>query len=232
MPTTARRHFDDDFARATELLAQAQTCEEEPLKTDLARCAIAFGVGALDAYLCDAFLDALARKMKQCRRDDTALPAGYAKLLIPAGPLLSSYEARPNWGLRMAARAMMEKDNMLQLGRIKDLINPVLPDGQKLWIDVAPSFIALDRKRLAGISTSEYAALSTREKVSARRKAAAAVLRRVGVVVQRRHDIVHNCDRPKNAPQALKIGSARNMLTDVGSFVAVTDKHIDANWVL
>ena len=84
-------------------------------------------MGALDAYLCDAFADSLARAMKQCRRDGKALPAGYAKLAIPAGPLLSSYKVRPNWGLRMAARAMMEKDNMLQLGRLKDLLNPVLP---------------------------------------------------------------------------------------------------------
>lgn len=232
MPTTARRHFDDDFARATDLLVHARACAEEPLRTDLARCAVAFGVGALDAYLCDAFVDALARKMKQCRRDDEALPPGYAKLSIPAGPLLASYEARPNWGLRMAARAMMEKDNLLQLGRLKDLVNPVLPAGAKLWTDVAPAFIALDRKRLAGISASDYAALSTTKKVVAKRKAAAAVLRRIGVIVQRRHDIVHNCDRPKNAPQLLKIGSARNMLTDVGAFVDVTDKHIDANWVV
>jgi hypothetical protein len=54
----------------------------------------------------------------------------------------------------------------------------------------------------------------------------------IGVIVQRRHDIVHNCDRPRNAPQPLKVGSARNMLTDVGAFVEVTDTHIDANWVV
>lgn len=227
MPTTAKRHFDDDFARARAIEQQAAACTNEPLRSDLARSAVAFGVGALDAYLCDAFVDSLARAMKQCRQNSDPLPTGYAKLSIPAGPLLSSYEARPNWGLRMAARAMMEKDNMLQLGRVKDLINPVLPAGRKLWMDLAPSYISLNRKRLAGMTAADYGALVGQQKVDARKKAAAAVLRRLGAIVQRRHDIVHNCDRPKNTPQELKVGSARNMLTDIESFVDILDAHID-----
>src|SRR4051794_16471217 len=109
MPSTAKRHFDDDFGRARRLCEEATTTSEEPLQFDLARCAVAFGVGALDAYLCDAFVDSLARTMKLCRRDERSLPSGYAKLAMPAGPLLSSYKSRPNWGLRMAARALMEK---------------------------------------------------------------------------------------------------------------------------
>jgi len=200
-------------------------------QSDLARCAVTFGVGALDAYLCDAFVDSLARTMKQCRRDGTSLPSGYAKLALPAGPLLSSYKSRPNWGLRRAARAMMEKDNMLQLGRLRDLLNPNLPRGQKLWIDVAPQYVALNRKRLAGISSAEYGALTAPAKTDANKRAGAAVLRRIGTIIQRRHDIVHNCDRPKSAHQPLKVGTAKNMLTDIGSFVAILDGHLDAHWI-
>lgn len=96
VPTTAKRHFDDDFARARGLCDEASLRDEEPLRSDLARSAVAFGVGALDAYLCDAFVDSLARTMKQCRRDEKSLPCGYAKLALPAGPLQSSYKARPN----------------------------------------------------------------------------------------------------------------------------------------
>jgi hypothetical protein len=231
VPSTARAHFDDDFGRAGDLLAEAEETEAEPLRSDLARAAVAFGVGALDAYLCDLFVDSLARTMKSCRRARQSLPSGYAKLAIPAGPLLSSYKARPNWGLRMAARAMMEKDNMLQLGRLKELLNPALPPGNKLWFDLAPRYIAIDRKRLTGISVAEYAALGGDDKAEARRKAASHTLLRVGSIVQRRHDIVHNCDRPKSAPQPLKVGSARNMLTDVGDLVSVLDAHIETHRV-
>lgn len=201
----------------------------EPLRSDLARSAVSFGVGALDAYLCDAFVDSLARAMKVCRNTGRALPSGYAKLLIPAGPLLASYMARPNWGLRMSARVMMEKDNMLQLHRIRDLFNPVLPAGQKFGQDTALLFIAVDRKRLCGINVAEYGALSAAQQAAARRKAASDVLKRIGTIVQRRHDIVHNCDRPKSTPKPLKPGSAKNMLTDIGDFVDVIDAHLEAH---
>jgi hypothetical protein len=231
VPATARRHFNEDFARARRLCEVASATAEEPLRSDLARSAVAFGVGALDAYLCDAFVDSLARTMKQCRRDARSLPPGYAKLALPAGPLLSSYKTRPNWGLRMAARAMMEKDNMLQLGRLKDLLNPNLPVGRKLWIDLAPQYVALDRKRLAGISAADYALVGAPQRPDTHKKVAAAVLRRVGEVIQRRHDIVHNCDRPKSAPKPLKPGSAKNMLTDVESFVIILDAHLDCHWI-
>ena len=120
---------------------------------------------------------------------------------------------------------MMEKDNMLQLGRVKDLLNPDLAPSHKLWPDLAPRYIALNRKRLTGISVADYAALNGKNKEDSRKRAAAAVLRRIGSIVQRRHDIVHNCDRPKNAPQVLKIGTAKNMLLDVGSFVTILDEH-------
>jgi hypothetical protein len=229
VPSTARRHFDDDFARARVLLDEADARTSEPLRSDLARWAVAFGVGALDAYLSDAFVDSLARAMKTCRRNDCALPAGYAKLAIPAGPLLSSYQARPNWGLRMAARAMMEKDNLLQLGRVKDLLNPDLTPGHKLWADLAPQYIALNRKRLCGVTVAEYAGYDGQRKQAARTTAAAAVLRRMGAIVQRRHDIVHNCNRPKNTPQVLKVGTAKNMLVDIRSFVTILDDHRSAH---
>lgn len=169
--------------------------------------------------------------MKQCRRERTSLPTGYAKLAIPAGPLLSSYKSRPNWGLRMSARAMMEKDNLLQLARIKELLNPALPASQKLWLDLAPTFIALDCKRLTGVRAATYNALGPHDRAEARKKASAAVLRRLGVIVQRRHDVVHNCDRPKNAPQPMKPGSAKNVLTDLKSFVDILDAHLDAHRV-
>jgi hypothetical protein len=62
VPATARSHFDDDIARAWALhqLAVSTDGADGPLATDVARTAVAFGVGALDAYLSDAFTDTLA----------------------------------------------------------------------------------------------------------------------------------------------------------------------------
>ena len=43
-------------------------------------------------------------------------------------------------------------------------------------------------------------------------KVTKAVMTRMGKIVQRRHDIVHNCDRPKVAKQSLTITQAKAML--------------------
>ena len=199
------------------------------LAADIGRSAVAFGVGALDAYLCDAFVDSLARTLKVCRRTSRVLPSNYAKLAMPVGPLLGEYADRQNWGLRMSARALMEKDNMLQLGRLKDLLNPALRPGHKLWDDLVVRYVDLDRPRLAGISAASYAALTGDARRKARTKAASHVLKRIGAIVQRRHDIVHNCDRPKSAKQQLTLAAAKKMLTDVEDFVRILDDHLDAH---
>jgi hypothetical protein len=227
VPYTARKHFDEDIAAAWALHGQATSVEDVEVATEIARASIVFGVGALDAYLCDAFVDLLARTLKHCRNTKTAAPAGYAKLAMPVGPLIGTYESRENWGLRMSARAFMAKDNMLQLGRVKDLLNPGLGAGRKLWDDLIEDYIALNRKRLTGIRSWEYGALAGKPKQDARKNAAKCLLRHMGEIVQRRHDIVHNCDRPKSAKQKLTLPAADKILTDIQSFVSLLDSHID-----
>lgn len=231
MPSTARSHFDEDIARAWAMHALAVSNEptDSPLARDVARTAVALGVGALDAYLCDAFSDTLARCLKQCRRAGKPVPPGYARLALPVGPLLENYPVRANWGLRMAARALMERDNLLQLGRLKELFNPALPPGHRLWNDMVGDYIALDRTRLTGIRKHRYAALTGKARADGPRKASAAMLRRMGEIVQRRHDIIHNCDRPKTAKQGLSLPQASKMLTDVQDFVSIFDDHLDAH---
>jgi hypothetical protein len=229
VPSTARSHFNDDIgrARAMHALAVSTSQSNATLAEDIGRVAIAFGVGAMDAYLCDAFTDTLARGLKSCRRTNRALPGSYKKLELPIGPLMTPYGQRQNWGLRMAARALMERDNLLQLSRLKELFNPALPKGQKLWDDLALPYVSLDRRRLTDINSSEYAALSGTTKSKAPKKATSAVLARIGEIVQRRHDVVHNCDRPKTAKQPLTLPSAKKMLIDVKDFVTILDDHLD-----
>lgn len=231
MPATPRSHFDDDISRAWALHANAVSTEatDTPLALDLGRVAVAFDVGALDAYLCDAFTDTLARCLKSCRRNGHAPPPGYSKLELPIGPLMTDYAVRHNWGLRMAARALMERDNLLQLGRLNKLLNPALPPGRKLWNDLAQEFVDLERKRLTGIRKSAYASLTGQAKAEGPKKVSAAVLERMGEVVQRRHDVVHNCDRPKTAKQRMSLPKARKMLVDVEDFVTILDDHLDAH---
>lgn len=231
MPATPRSHFNDDISRARALHAHAVATEpaEPPLALDIGRVAVAFGVGALDAYLCDAFTDTLARCLKSCRQNGHAPPSGYSRLELPIGPLMTDYAVRHNWGLRMAARALMERDNLLRLSRLRELLNPALPTGRKLWNDVAQEFVDLDRKRLAGIRKADYAALTGQAKADGPRKVSAAVLERMGEIVQRRHDVVHNCDRPKTAKQRVSLPKARKMLLDVEDFVAILDDHLDAH---
>jgi hypothetical protein len=231
VPKTARKHFDEDIARAWALhgLAAATQAKDADLALDAARTAVAFGVGALDAYLCDAFSDTLARSLKHSRQKRKPVPPGYQKLALPIGPLLGDYEVRDNWGLRMAARALMEKDNMLQLGRLKEMFNPALPPSQRLWPDLAPRFAALDRKRLTGYKAAEFQALTGKAKTDAPPKVTKAVLARMGKIVQRRHDIVHNCDRPKVAKQPLTITQAKAMLRDVQDFTTILDDHLQLN---
>jgi hypothetical protein len=60
----------------------------------------------------------------------------------------------------MAALALMERDNLLQLGRLKELFNPALPPGQRLRADMLGNSIAFDRMRLAGIRRHQFMALT------------------------------------------------------------------------
>lgn len=231
MPATARAHFDDDVSRAWSLhtLALATEPTDRPLALDLGRVSVAFGVGALDSYLCDAFTDTLARCLRSCRQRGRAVPAGYAKLELPIGPLLTDYAVRNNWGLRMASRALMERDNLLQLRRLQKLFNPALPSGQRLWADLAPQFVDLDRVRLTGFRKADYRRLTGKAKSEGPKKVSGAVLAGMGVIVQRRHDVVHNCDRPRSAKQNITLAMAQKMLTDIGDFFVIIDDHLDAN---
>jgi hypothetical protein len=239
MPVTARKHFGEDMKRARELLllAQREAPSDAERASDLARSSVVFAVGALDAYLCDAFVDVLARTMHTCRTNRKRLPGGYARLSLPAGPLFSvGYTARHNWALRMAARKMMEKDNLLRLSRLEELFNPALASGQKLWIEMIDAYIKLDRRRLTNrvvkdlaVPTGTSAAVAKTMLDAVRKEAKAALLERLGKIIQRRHDIAHNCDRPKTAYQAMSPASAKKMVADVAAFVDVLDRHLDAH---
>lgn len=84
---------------------------------------------------------------------------------------------------------------------------------------------------MTGTSQADYISKTGQAKQKATKKAASAVLTRIGSIVQRRHDIVHNCDRPKSALQGITRGAAQKMIADIKSFITILDDHLDAHRV-
>ena len=136
----------------------------------------------------------------------------------------------------MAARQMMEKDTVLALDKVKKLFNPFFRDNQKLFGGVIDAWIALPgaTAHLFGITSAAYAAVAGgKPKANARKAALNAMTRRLGNLIQRRHDCIHNCDRPKNALQSIgNPGSVRNAIRDIRFSVGHCDAHIDTEFEL
>jgi len=128
----------------------------------------------------------------------------------------------------MAAREIMEKDNVLQLRKAEQMINPGLAPSHRLWTDVIDKFVALDRKRLTAVRPRDFKSKGAMN--NAQRKAAIFALRsRISLIIQRRHDIVHNCDRPKVSPLRINPSDAAAMVADISDFVSILDDHIQVN---
>jgi hypothetical protein len=224
-------HFDHDMTRIDALLAHADGLPAGLLPEDIYRHAVAASVGALDAYLCVAYVHLLVATIRAFRSGGlTQLPQSLQKELLPIGPLLARrYPSRENWALRMAARSRMERENMIQITKVKDTFNPFLPSGQKLWDDVIRTYMALGRKRLTGWVAADLAGKSSNVQTKRRKQAVHALTGRLGQIVQRRNDIVHNCDRPKQAIQGLTKGQAHSMVRDVNAFTDILDRHFVAH---
>lgn len=233
MPTTARIHFDDDIARADLLRIEASRVQTDGLARDIRISGVALAVGALDAYLCDAYVDCLATVLRAYFLGEWKgrLPRYYAKQQLPAGEILdNSRKMRPLWSIRMAARKVMERDDMLSIGRLPDYFNPILPAGQKLWVDFLPRIQGHGYARLSGPrSAAEIAAMAGKAKESATKASIEAIKSRLSAIIQIRHDWIHNCGRPKAAIQPLTDGEARVRIRDIRIFVTELDDHLEAH---
>jgi len=75
------------------------------------------------------------------------------------------------------------------------------------------------KKRLFGVPTVAYQAMTPQHKELARQAAQEQLENRFAELFQRRHDCIHNCDRPKVSPQALKVsGTVLKVIQDVECF--------------
>jgi hypothetical protein len=239
MPTTALAHFSEDVARARAIVTHANplpamTPGPQLLRGDLLRSAWMFAVGALDAYFCDAYTDLVAATIiSKSRHPAMVLPEFFYNIKFPVRAILEPYAINLNWRWRMAARKMMEGENVLSLDEVKKLFNKFFRKGQRLFGDLLDAWIRhpQSRKGLFGITPRVYASLDAAAQHAARQVAKVQMDDRFAKIIQRRHDCIHNCDRPRMAPQPLvKGGTVIKVIEDVEFLVNRCDEHINGEF--
>src|SRR6266581_5465659 len=101
-----------------------RTPDQRLLQTDILRSGWMFAVGALDAYFCDAYTDVVAATIiAKSRHTALVLPEFFHDIRFPVRAILEPYTNNINWRWRMAARKMMERENVLSLSAIQTLFN-------------------------------------------------------------------------------------------------------------
>jgi hypothetical protein len=219
MLDTALLHFNEDIDRAAALHAQAVAMPAGLVRDDILRAAWMMAVGACDAYFSDAYADLVSRTLQaRSLYSAMAIPDKMNNLRIPVVAVLRETRTYGGWRWRMAARELIEDENVLSLKKIKELFNQFFPDGGKLMTTatIEPWIVHTDaRVRHFGITRSAYRALGSSAKPSARGRALEKFQTYFAKIFQRRHDCIHNCDRPKMALQAIGATTVEKRIEDI-----------------
>jgi hypothetical protein len=236
VPATALSHFQQDIGRASALVAHANplpqgTPAEKLLRSDLLRSGWMFAVSALDAYFCDAYTDIVAATIiAKSRHARLVLPEFFHEIRFPVRAILEPYANNINWRWRMAARKMMERENVLSLAAIQTLFNKFFRPGQRFFRDLLPDWIIhpLARRTLFGITASHFNALPVNLRGQGVGDAQTFMEERFREIFQRRHDCIHNCDRPRVKPQPLATTNiVRGVIENVVFLVSRCDEQIN-----
>jgi len=239
VPSTALNHFNQDTARARAIVAHADSLprtnsEEQLLRSDLLRSAWMFAVGAMDAYFCDAYSDIVAATIIAKNRHAAAnLPDFFYDIRFPIRAILEPYATNDNWRWRMAARKMMERENVLSLPAVQTLFNKFFRKGHRFFHDRIADWLVHpnSKKRLFGITRAAFNVLAAAQREPAIVDAQEQMKMRYRELFQRRHDCIHNCDRPRVAPQPLaQGGTVLKVIEDAEFLVQRCDEHIDAEF--
>jgi hypothetical protein len=219
---TAINHFHEDIHRARVLINHSATVTDSNLMKDIMRSSWMMAVGSLDAYFCDAYGDLVARTFRaKVLQSSIPIPSRLSELKIPAVVVLDN-DLNSGWLWRMVARDLIEKDNVLSIGKIRELFGQFFPDNEKIlnangpilekWILHSSS-----QFRLFGVRKTDCRSASPSQKNAIKKKALAQLEERFGLIFQRRHDCIHNCDRPKIAIQDVHITLAyiRKVIDDI-----------------
>lgn len=219
---TPFRHFNEDIQRAKVIFEHSKFQTNGMLKDDLKRTAWMMGVGAVDAFFCDAFGDLLARTLRAKQIEPAIeLPERVYQIKIPA---ISAIRSNPSdgWRWRMVARDVIEKDNVLSINKIQELLNQFFRDNKKIvkansgnfekWILHSDS-----QHRLFGVYKTNYRVAKPQQKTAYKKDAVIKFKKRFELIFQRRHDCIHNCDRPRVAVQSSQIQDAyvQKVLSDL-----------------
>lgn len=218
---TAKAHFDEDMVRAEALLAHAMPLPACVLRDDVLRAAWMMAVGACDAYFSDAYVDLISRAIRaKDLQPAIHIPDRLNNLKVPVTAVLRG--ANGGWRWRMAAREMMEDQNVLSLEKIRALFNHFFRKGHKLLNqDTVAGWITHPRakSRLFGLTATQYRAKPAANQSKALKDALEQLEDHFDDVFQRRHDCIHNCDRPKVALQPITDATVRKRVEDVAFLV-------------
>jgi hypothetical protein len=218
---TAKSHFDTDIARARALLIFATAQAAGSVRDDTMRLAWMFSVGTCDAYFCDLYVDLLARTMRAKNLERAVvLPKQIEAIEVPLGTAMSNRVNNIGWEWRMFARERMERDNVLSIRRMRELLNPFARTTQKFLSAATIERWILHphaKRRLLGTSAVDYRSSANQKNL--RQDAIKEIEKRFRIIFQRRHDCIHNCDRPKVAIQAIASPKTTKVLDDVEFFV-------------
>jgi len=174
------------------------------LRRDIFRASWMTAVGAFDAYFCDAYGDLLARTFRASKIEPTVtLPARMKNINVPI-PIVLTQDLSGGWAWRMIARDLIEKDNVLSIKKVKELLNIFFRPSHKLFTsDGQPLHRWIERQqamnRLFGFQRTVYRQAQGAAKSQLKKNALQKLENRLGMIFQRRHDCIHNCDRPKLA---------------------------------
>jgi len=197
-------HFDGDTQRARNLRLHAETWPPGELRRDIFRASWMTAVGSFDAYFCDAYGDLLARTFRaKMVQPEIELPNRMKNITVPI-PIILTSDLSGGWAWRMIARGLIEKDNVLSIKKIKDLFNVFFRDTHKLFTaNGAPLDRWIERQqtmhRLFGFQRTQYRHTVGAGKSNLQKLAIQKIENRLGIIFQRRHDCIHNCDRPRTA---------------------------------
>jgi len=180
------------------------------------------GVGACDAYFCDAYADLVSRALRaKDLEPPVTIPDRLNNLRVPVVAVLR--KSSGGWRWRMAARELIERESVLSLKEIKELFNTFFPKTRKLLSEESIEPWILHRKasvRLLGLSASKYRRKSPADKATAKKTAVSKLNARFEQIFQRRNDCIHNCDRPKVALQPIAPVQVEKTLRDIEFLVS------------
>lgn len=218
---TAKAHFDTDLARARALMINANlvpACEG-----DILRSALMFAVGACDAYFADAYADLLSRVLRAKElQPAVVLPDRLNNLRMPVTAILRT-TPMPGWRWRMAARELVEKENVLSFDQIRNLFTQFFPKRQGLLSrDRVCGWLAdpQAKRRQFGTTAADLAATPPANLDKAKERALAHFEATFSTIFQRRHDCIHCCDRPKVAVQTINLLAVQKKIEDIEFLVS------------